>query len=571
MAVTHLVAQPVHRPPSPTPGPQRGLGRSASWAPWAIAAGLVALGTGYRLVLLLLHVPNTDGDESTIGLMALHIAQGRHFPAYFYGDDYMGAVEAYLAAPVVGLFGPSVLALRLPMVLALYVAFGWLMYRLTARLYTRWFAVLVVGLMALGSDHIISMQLRASGGYPELSAAGALLILLAVELAAGDANRGWRRHLAFGGWGLAAGFVLWDNWLPLPYLAAGAALLLWTCRRELLGRAGAALAAGVAIGATPMIAHLLHAAPGHDVLSQVLALSKGSAPVGLGDRLYGGVLVGLPFSTGLCHPDRCDPWQMSWAPVYLVLLVVAAGLAVAGLVRTEPGATGPGNPAEARRRNAGRLALAVAAMLGLFLYLRSATSGTEPMSNARYLHALPISLPAALWPLWTAARRWPVLRRLRAERATPRQLIRVGATASAAVIAGFAAMMLIATVSTVVHIPRASAPDHQVRALITALDRIGATRVYSDYPTCNRLSYLTGERMVCAVVRDDLGRGKDRYQPFRRAVDADARPTYAIPAGSPIRRAFEDELAREGIATDARDAAGYRIYRPETRPAVPRG
>jgi hypothetical protein len=521
-------------------------------------------------VLLLLHVPNTDGDESTIGLMALHIAQGRHFPAYFYGDDYMGAFEAYLAAPVVGLFGPSVLALRLPMVLALYVAFGWLMYRLTARLYTRWFAVLIAGLMALGSDHIISMQLRASGGYPELSAAGALLILLAVELAAGDASQGWRRLLTFGGWGVAAGFVLWDNWLPLPYLAVAAALLLWTCRRELLGRAGAMLAAGVAVGATPMIVHLLHAAPGHNVLSQVLALSKGSTPVGPGDRLYGGVLVGLPFSSGLCHPDRCDPWQMSWAPIYLALLAMAAGLAVAGLIRTRPGAAGPGNPSETQIRHAGRLALAVAAALGLFLYVRSATAGVEPMSNARYLHALPISLPAALWPLWTAARRWPVLRGFRTERATPRRLVRAGAIGSVGMLACFAATMLVATVLAVLNVPRASAPDHRVRALITTLDRLGATRVYSDYPTCNRLSYLTGERMVCAVIHNDLGRGKDRYQPYREAVDADARPTYAIPADSPIRRAFEDELAREDITADAREAAGYRIYRPETRPAVPR-
>jgi hypothetical protein len=523
---------------------------------------LLALGTIYRLVLLLLRVPTTDGDESTVGLMALHIAQGRHFPAYFYGDDYMGAFEAYLAAPVVGLFGPSVLALRLPMVLALYVAFGWLMYRLTARLYTRWFAVLVIGLMALGSDHIVSMQLRASGGYPELSAAGALLVLIPVELALGGAGARWPRQLSFGAWGLTAGFVLWDDWLPLPYLTAGAALLLWSCRRELFGRAGAMLAAGVVIGAAPMIAHLLHAAPGHDALSQVRALSQGSVAVSVTDRLYGGVLVGVPFSTGLCHPDRCDAWQMSWAPVYLLLVVLAAGLAVTGL-RARTAGNDRGIEPSVRVRQAGRLALSLAAALGLFLYVRSATAGTEPLSNARYLHALPISMPAVLWPLWVFVRRW------RSGGATSRQSVRVGGVVSAAVLAGFAATMLTATVLAVVNIPRASAPDYRVRALIEALDRLGATRVYSDYPTCNRLSYLTGERMVCAVIRDDLHRGKDRYEPFRREVDAAPHPTYAIPADSPMRRAFEDELVGQGMTAEARDAAGYRIYQPITRPDVP--
>jgi hypothetical protein len=512
----------------------------------------------YRLALILLRVPNTDGDESTIGLMALHIAQGRHFPAYFYGNDYMGALEAYLAAPVVGLFGPSVLALRLPMVLVLYVAFGWLMYRLTTRLYTRWFAVLVVGLMALGSDHIVSMQLRASGGYPELSAAGALVMLIAVKVAAGDTGAGWRRPAWFGAWGLVAGFVLWDDWLPLPYVVTGAALLVWRRWRELLGRAGAVLAAGVVVGAAPMITHVLRAAPGHDALSQIRALSQGATAVDLADRLYGGVLVGVPFSTGLCYPDRCDPWQLTWAPVYLVLLALAAGLAVMGLRRT-----GAGTPPEERVRQAGRLALSVAAALGLFLYVRSATAGTEPLSNARYLHALPISIPAVLWPLWTVARR---LRRAGREDKLP---VPASGIVAGAVLAAFAATMLTATVVTVVYIPRASAPDHQVRTLITALDQLGANRVYSDYPTCNRLSYLTGERMMCAVVRDDLSPGKDRYEPFRRAVEADAHPAYAVPADSALRHAFDAELDRQGISAAVHDAAGYRVYQPASRPDLP--
>jgi hypothetical protein len=33
--------------------------------------------------MILLRVPATDGEESTMGLMTRHIAEGRHFPAYF--------------------------------------------------------------------------------------------------------------------------------------------------------------------------------------------------------------------------------------------------------------------------------------------------------------------------------------------------------------------------------------------------------------------------------------------------------------------------------------------------------
>ena len=44
-----------------------------------------------------------------MGLAALHIARGEDFPVFFYGQEYMGTLEAYLAAPLVALFGPSVL------------------------------------------------------------------------------------------------------------------------------------------------------------------------------------------------------------------------------------------------------------------------------------------------------------------------------------------------------------------------------------------------------------------------------------------------------------------------------
>src|SRR3954449_9090562 len=127
--------------------------------PALLAAVLLTAGTVYRLVLLLVHVPVSEGDESIVGLMALHISRGQNYPSYFYGDNYMGALEAYVAAPMIWLFGPTQLALRLPMVLIAYVAFGWLMYRLTARLYSPWLGVVVVALLALGDDHTTQLQL----------------------------------------------------------------------------------------------------------------------------------------------------------------------------------------------------------------------------------------------------------------------------------------------------------------------------------------------------------------------------------------------------------------------------
>ncbi|MBX6723364.1 MAG: hypothetical protein IRY92_09045, partial [Dactylosporangium sp.] len=201
--------------------------RGRWWRPPLDGPGLAALalgvaGVGYRLALLLLGVPGTNSDEAMFGLAALHIAQGRATPIYMYGQHYMGAVESYLAAPLFAAFGPNWLLLRIP-VLALYAVFVVLMYRMTRRLYSPWFAVLVVGLLALGSERVIRDQVTAVGGRPESKPAVVALLLIAVAL---GERRLRHRTLALGAFGLLAGLVVWDDWLVLPYLAVAGLVLL---------------------------------------------------------------------------------------------------------------------------------------------------------------------------------------------------------------------------------------------------------------------------------------------------------------------------------------------------------
>src|SRR5438309_885545 len=49
--------------------------------------------------------------------MAKHLAEGRTFPLFFYGQNYMLGVQAWIAAPLFLVIGhPSVFLLRLPLV-----------------------------------------------------------------------------------------------------------------------------------------------------------------------------------------------------------------------------------------------------------------------------------------------------------------------------------------------------------------------------------------------------------------------------------------------------------------------
>src|SRR6266511_2394873 len=73
-----------------------------------------------------------NSDQAIVGLMAKHLAEGRARPLFFYGQEYMLAVEAWVAAPFIALLGPTVMALRGALV-ALNLATGLLLLKLLVR------------------------------------------------------------------------------------------------------------------------------------------------------------------------------------------------------------------------------------------------------------------------------------------------------------------------------------------------------------------------------------------------------------------------------------------------------
>src|SRR5262245_52090017 len=58
-----------------------------------------------------------DSDQAIFGLMAKHIAELRAFPVFMYGQTYILAVQAWLAAPFFVVAGASVAALKLPLLI----------------------------------------------------------------------------------------------------------------------------------------------------------------------------------------------------------------------------------------------------------------------------------------------------------------------------------------------------------------------------------------------------------------------------------------------------------------------
>ncbi len=109
-----------------------------------------------------------DSDQAIVGLMAKHLVEGRAWPLFFYGQEYMLGVEAWLMAPVFALLGPSVFALRVTMVLLNIVAalaLWWLLVR-EARI-DRWLAALATLPFALAPFVVSAHLVEAQGGNLE--------------------------------------------------------------------------------------------------------------------------------------------------------------------------------------------------------------------------------------------------------------------------------------------------------------------------------------------------------------------------------------------------------------------
>jgi hypothetical protein len=109
-----------------------------------------------------------DADQAITGLMAKHLADGRAWPLFYYGQHYMLAVEAWLAAVAFRLAEPSVLTLRLPL-FAMNIAAAILLMLAILRepRATAWTALAAVSFFVCAPPIAASRLIEAQGGNIE--------------------------------------------------------------------------------------------------------------------------------------------------------------------------------------------------------------------------------------------------------------------------------------------------------------------------------------------------------------------------------------------------------------------
>jgi hypothetical protein len=285
------------------------------------------------------------------------------------------------------------------------------------------------------------------------------------------------------------------------------------------------------------------------------------------------MLVSLPIVTGgnpLCSLSFDNNWPLSgqmssyvqqctavhgaWGGGVVILGILAAGIAIRHYWKLHRIArTQAWSPNE--RRDAisyfGRLMLIGGAGLAFVLYIFSSSSALTPWYSARYLIGVVVAIPALISPLCQ-----PIV--FKNALSIVKEAVRVGLL----LLIGLTFVKRMIDVWGMT--PGLQQSFQQEDVLIQHLEQIGATRVYSNYWACYRLTFLSDERIICSVVGDQLQPGTNRYPPYTAIVNGDPHADYLFDLttsdGVASDAAFQQRIALSGQYYERSLFGGYAIY-----------
>ena len=568
---------------------------------------IIALATLLRIFLIAWGWPHSNSDVDTTGIMAMHIADKGEHPIFFYGQNYQGALDAYLGVAFFRLFGISVFSLRLGAVL-FFALFLVIMYCLTSLLYTKKLALITLVLLSLGSSIMLDAEIAGLAGYPELLFFGSLSMLLASWLALSydqysSPNRRLWRSIAYGCWGLAAGLGFWSDFLMFVFILLSGLLLVVFCWRELLRFAVLPLVSGLIIGSFPLILYNLHAAPGQNTLNVLsylhnagsveLAIIRAHNHILLEPELKGTMLTSLPAATGgapFCYDTnlrltgylsfqnvQCPSLHsnvsavfvaLAWSVGFLVLWTISVILTIHNLLKLSIQTPRPQTDKQAIIRQFARLMLLCSGGLILLLFIMSPASAVFPQ-NSRYLIGLLISTPALIAPLWDLSFG---KRAMTSDASNDKRswftFISFKTALGRGILLMIGIVLLVGTIQSFLEISTVQASNQKQASLVHNLLRIKATHIYTDYWTCNSIAFASREQIICSVVDGQLHMQPhlNRYAPYSKIVEADPNSAYVFPIEAGQVPAIVERAAHSPGQFKRFVFGDYVVYQPVVPP-----
>jgi hypothetical protein len=358
-------------------------------------------------------------------------------------------------------------------------------------------------------------------------------------------------------------------------------MLLVYCHREWRTWALACIILGLLVGGSPLIAYNLKAPLRQNSLAVALSIQDGKdagagvvlSQVPLKQHFVGTFLYALPIATGLyptCNLTvlpyygrissktwACATLQGGWSLGYMLLLFISAAMALLPLrglfneYRRHP-ETWSERQRQLSVLHFARLMLILCGLITIFLFLHSTIGAAKP-SSTRYLIGLMIVLPAAIWPLWNGI-----------ERLTPRtDLNRLWTTLRYAVLAIAVIMVVGSTAAVFPLLAAAHASAAHDQQVVHDLEQRGITHFYTDYWTCDRLSFLSQAKLICSDVNTDLATSQvNRLAAFYTPIVAgDTSAPYVVPVGAYTRAFDHNPKITQNYHRFMLD--GYAVYEPD--------
>jgi 4-amino-4-deoxy-L-arabinose transferase-like glycosyltransferase len=269
------------------------------WRRYLIVTAIVLSGFLLKIALMDMEAVSFDSDEAVVALMAKHIVAGER-PVFFYGQTYMGSLDAFLIAASFRLLGTSVFAVRIVQAF-LFVGLMLVTYLLARRLSEDETTAQVAALLTALPTALMSLYTTVTlGGYGEMLLFGVWLLLLGHQVTH-EAEDSWPVWALMG---FVGGLAFWTQPLSVVYLVPVALAILRRWRWRLGGRYALALLA-IVIGCSPWWGYCLgHPQTCFQLLKEPppgLVASPGWLQA-VGQRVFGFLFLGLPALWGLRYP-----------------------------------------------------------------------------------------------------------------------------------------------------------------------------------------------------------------------------------------------------------------------------
>ncbi len=523
-----------------------------------LLVGILFAAAAIKLWLILGgHIP-FNADEAIVALMARHINQGE-IPLFFYGQSYMGSLDAMLVALGFQVFGEEVWVIRLIQsllylgVLFTTVEVGKLAFQ------SRMVGLLAALFLAIPTVNVTLYTTASLGGYGEALLLGNVMLILGFGIAR-DVEKpnqdSQTRELRLIGWGFFFGFGLWVNGLTLVFSLPMGVYLLWMFikhkgRFSLFTAMGLTLVGGI-IGSSPWWFYAVQNG-WHDLfleLSGSAIANVNQIPTGLIPfvHLYNLLLFGTTVTFGL-RP----PWSVAWLMLPLIPFVLMFWVGICGYVVQRI------MPEEKSPQKAAVIAGVIAVTLVGFIF---SPFGADP--SGRYF--VPLAIPLALFAA-------DLIIRLKRDR----MWLAVGCTALVLIfnLGGIIQSVQRNPQGLTTQFDKVTRIDHSYDdELISFLREHGVRRGYTNYWVAYPLAFHSQEELIFVPQlpyhQDFRYTSRDnRYDPYQQIVDSADHVAYITTNHPALDEYLRDQFKKKEIDWEYTEIGDYHIFYDLSRPLRP--